>query len=331
MTKTYIIAETACSHDGQEVLARTLIDAAGQAKSDAVQLQIWDRTKIITPNHTSEPILASIELSKEVWASLIDYARATYPEMEIIACVYSIEDLHFVTQQGVDVLKIHASDIDNFEFLIEASKTGKRIDLSIGGCQLSEISRAIETIKDNGTSDIWLMYGIQNFPTPAKDINLNYMQQLEKVYQLPVGYQDHSEPESLAAYTMIAAAIGSGVNIIEKHITHDRALKGIDHQAALNPDEYEKFVAMIRDLDHAMTKKPILKPSDAERKYKSYAEKTIVAAQSLPKGTHITREHLAILRSDDKGLTPRELRDAIGRKIKHDIEPFTPLSSNDLE
>ena len=39
-TSTYIIAEMACSHEGDPALARKIIDAAGGAGADAIQFQI---------------------------------------------------------------------------------------------------------------------------------------------------------------------------------------------------------------------------------------------------------------------------------------------------
>ena len=36
-----IIAEMACSHDGQLELAQKIVDGAGGAGADAIQFQIW--------------------------------------------------------------------------------------------------------------------------------------------------------------------------------------------------------------------------------------------------------------------------------------------------
>src|SRR5258708_32471214 len=47
----YVIAEMACSHEGDPALARTIIDAAGHAGADAVQFQIWLAKDLMGPPH----------------------------------------------------------------------------------------------------------------------------------------------------------------------------------------------------------------------------------------------------------------------------------------
>ena len=41
LNKPYIIAETACSHDGSISRLKKMINAAYQAGSDAIQFQVW--------------------------------------------------------------------------------------------------------------------------------------------------------------------------------------------------------------------------------------------------------------------------------------------------
>ena len=46
---TYIIAEMACSHEGDPALARKIIDGAGQAGADSIQSQ----TRPVASGHDS--------------------------------------------------------------------------------------------------------------------------------------------------------------------------------------------------------------------------------------------------------------------------------------
>ena len=118
------------------------------------------------------------------------------------------------------------------------------------------------------------MYGMQLFPTQIHATHLRYMMQLRNLFQLPIGYQDHCDGDTEAAFWVPAAAVGMGADIIEKHITHDRSFRGIDHEAALNPDEFARFVKMVREIELAMgdaRPRPFSPDEQTYRKYRRRA------------------------------------------------------------
>jgi N,N'-diacetyllegionaminate synthase len=333
---TYIIAEMACSHEGDAGLARKIIDGAGAAGADAVQFQIWSLKDTVVPHHPDYQMLTRIELSRQAWKDLAGYARERYPGMQIIACVYERSSVDFAEEIQVDAYKIHSADLSNPYLIDYVSRTDKRIDLSVGASTVEEIQSALEWIKSARNQSnaealkVWMMYGYQGFPTPTNAINLNYMLKLGQLFELPVGYQDHSDANSEAAFWLPAAAVGMGVNILEKHITHDRSYKGIDHEAALNPDEFRRFVEMVREIEIAKgnaTPRPF---SPNELKYRKYSKKSLVAGRALPKGTRITEEDLLFMRAADLGLPPDQADRLMGRITKKDINPYDLILEDDL-
>ena len=64
-----------------------------------------------------------------------------------------------------------------------------------------------------------------------EDVNLRAMLTMKEVLGLPVGYSDHTKGIEIP---IAAAALGA--EIIEKHFTLDRNMKGPDHKASLEPD-----------------------------------------------------------------------------------------------
>ena len=326
----YIIAEMACSHEGDPALARKIIDGAGQAGADAVQFQVWKLREMMVPHHPDFDRVSKIELSEEQWSDLATYVRHRYPDMHIAACVYERASVGFCEEIGIDAYKLHAADLSN-PFLVKyVAATGKRIDLSVGASTLGEIATAVEWIRSTSDSQIWLMYGYQNFPTPTDAIHLRYMMKLRNLFELPVGYQDHSDADTEAAFWLPAAALGMGVDILEKHVTHDRAFKGIDHEAALNPDEFARFVQMVRIIERAMGVS-IPKPfSEEERKYRKYSKKSLVASRDLPAGSKVTEEDLLFMRAEDLGLPPDQAHRLVGRVTKRDISAYHLVLETDV-
>jgi sialic acid synthase SpsE len=316
---TFIIAEMACSHEGDPQLARTIIDGAGRAGAGAIQFQIWRLKEILVARHPDYQKCARLEISQPDWSELAGYVRQRYPNMQIIACVQDGPSIDFCETIAVDAYKLHSSDLSNPPIVKRVAKTGRRIDLSVGASTIDEIQKALEWIRSESDSQVWLMYGYQRFPTPTDAIHLNYMRTLRELFRLPIGYQDHSAGGSDAGFWLPAAAIGLGVDIVEKHITHDRAKKGIDHEAALNPDEFARFVAMVREIDAAKGTAVPRPFSNEEQEYRKYCKKSLVAACPVPAGTQLTEEHLAALRAEQLGLPPDQSGRLLGRTARHDL------------
>ena len=78
-----------------------------------------------------------------------------------------------------------------------------------------------------------------------KNLNLNTIKFLKKEYsKYKIGYSDHS-----IGIMVPVAAVALGAEIIEKHITMDRSLKGSDQAGSLESDGIRRMVRDIRNLE----------------------------------------------------------------------------------
>ncbi len=330
-SSVYIIAEMACSHEGDVVLGQSIIDAAGSAEANAIQFQVWSLSDMVVPHHPAYEMLSSIELSRDSWTNLFHYARKKFPEMEIIACVYERGSVDFCESLGIDAYKIHSADLSNPYLIKHIARTGKPIDLSVGASTLNEIQTAVEWIGSSSESPIWLMYGYQDFPTKTDDVHLRYMMNLKRLFGLPVGYQDHSDAETEASFWLPAVAVGMGIDVLEKHITHDRSLKGVDHEAALNPQEFSSFVGMVREIECALGVSTPKEFSKNEIEYRRSSKKSLVAARALDTGTILTEKDFIFMRAETLGVPPDKAHWLIGKKLKNPIAAFHLILYEDLE
>ena len=109
LTQTHVIAEMACSHDGDPTLARRIIDGAGAAGADAIQFQIWQLQDMMVGHHPAFDSVKELELAPSDWRELAHYVRARWPDMAIIACVYTQASVDLAESLDVDAYKLHSA------------------------------------------------------------------------------------------------------------------------------------------------------------------------------------------------------------------------------
>jgi sialic acid synthase SpsE len=179
---------------------------------------------------------------------------------------------------------------------------------------LDEVREAVETVRNaGGNNQLILLHCTSNYPANIEDCNLLAMHTLEKEFNTPVGYSDHT-----LGITVPVAAIAMGASVIEKHFTLDKNLSGPDHRASLEPDELKEMVKEIRNVEKALGTGE-KKPAESEMETQKAARKSIVAKVNIQKGAIITRGMLAIKRPGT-GLAPKYMREVIGKKTKVDIK-----------
>ena len=308
-------------------LMQKISQAAHDAKADILQLQVWSLPYMMSPARKEYGLLEEIEFSYEQWTSIVRTIREKLRGLKIFVCVYEHHSLDFINDLGIDGYKLNSSDLTNYLVLDKIASFKLPIHLSVGASAVSEIQFAINRLRKNNAAEITLMYGHQNFPTDPSTVNLAYMNALGNLFDLPVGYQDHCDADHESAFWLPAASMGMGPSVLEKHITHDRSLKGIDHESALNPDEFAKFVKMVRTIDSAKGEKSPRAFSASEIKYREFQKKTIVASCKIMPGEEITADNICFMRAETLNFTPDRVEEVLGKSVTLEIAPFEVLTS----
>jgi len=314
-SKTFVVCEMSQTYEGSFEVASRLVQAAVEAKSDAIKFQVFKASELATPDYKHFGLFSRLELPPQQWGVLIDQAHQG--SIRALADVFGIKSAQMLLEQKIDGFKIHPTDIKNIPLLIFLAKSGKPLLLSVGGSYPDEITLAIATLRKNGASEIILMHGFQSYPTLVEDANLNKMVLLHQTYGLPVGFADHIDGDHMVRYDLCALAMGLGARLIEKHITVDRALKMEDYESALNPSEFKEFVGHIRALDNAFGSAS-LNLSKAEEAYRKVTKKHIVAARNLPAGTLVSESDIAMKRTAEE-YDFQNQEDILGKKTRQEI------------
>ena len=95
-------------------------------------------------------------------------------------------------------------------------------------------------------NDISILHCVSQYPTQPDNLNLKTITYLKQHYgQYHIGFSDHTI--GIAAPVV---AVGMGAEIIEKHVTIDRRMKGTDQQGSLGPDGVNRMIRDIRIAEH---------------------------------------------------------------------------------
>jgi sialic acid synthase SpsE len=109
-----------------------------------------------------------------------------------------------------------------------------------------------------------------------------------------------------------------GAEIIEKHFTMDRTMKGPDHSFAIEPGELRELVRQIREVESALGDGMKRGPSEAERVSYEVARRSIHARTDIKRGEAI-RESMLICKRPGYGIRPKYLDWVVGRRAAEDI------------
>ncbi len=324
----FIIAEMACAHEGRMDLAKLIIEAAVDAGADAVQLEIFNPSENIVSISDLFDVIKRLAFTPDQWKELFDFTREF--DIALFTFAYDLSSLQLALELGTDGIKLNSSDLSNPDMIILCAESKLPVTMGTGSSTMMEITEALKLFTQHGEEELVLMHGVQSFPTDHHKAHIRRMEILQSAFGCLVGYADHTNADLLLSQSIDLLAVGMGASVIEKHITHDRSQKGVDHESALNPDEFKTFVDNVREASAALGPSRLQTFQEHDWKYRRFQKKYIVASCQIPKGTVLTRDKIVFLRGVKPGISPMKYKNLLGKKTLTKIEPFQPIHFDDL-
>jgi N,N'-diacetyllegionaminate synthase len=324
MKKCWVIAEAGVNHNGSLELAKDLICAAKKAGADAVKFQTFLPEKLASKvaqkaeyqkrdgtDDSQVSMLSKFVLNKKDHQDLMGFCK----EQDIVffSSPFDEESADLLGNLGVDLFKIGSGEITNLPLLKHVAQKGKPMIISTGMSSLGEVETAVRLINGEGCSQLTLLHCTSNYPANPENCNLKAIQTLKQAFGLPVGYSDHTMGIEISL-----AAVALGAEVIEKHLTLDQKLSGPDHEASLNPEEFELLVKGIRKIELSMGD-GIKEMTLSEAPIRDIVRKSLVAACDLTAGSLLLESQISIKRPGT-GLPPAQKALMIGRKLKKDLK-----------
>ena len=328
--KIEIVAEIAQGYEGDTKLTDLLTTGAIASGADAVKFQLVFADELATPDYQYYELFKSLEMPTSVWQETSN--RIHKAGQKLYFDVFGFDSLAIAHEVSADGVKLSTTEFYNRALLAQALSSFEKIFISVGGIPVDDIDNLMDDLLNDHSVKICLMYGFQSEPTPLEQNNLLKLQSFKERYPgFELGFMDHSDGGSDDAFNLSLLAMGMGISVIEKHLTLDRSLKIEDFVSGLAPDQFKKFVKLIRKYEPALGSKSF-ELSELENEYRNKAAKSVVALKDLKKGQVLSPTDAALKRTGTTGggVPIRLLSDALNRELKVNVKKDHPISENQV-
>ena len=324
--KTYIIAEAGVNHNGSVETAKKLISEAKRIGADAIKFQTFKAEELILQetekakyqrNKTNESqfsMLKRLELTQKDFKELMEFSRER--NIEFLSSAFDMQSLEFLVSLNLPRYKLPSGEITTKPFLKKLGGLNKPLIMSTGMCSIEEISSSLKVLYDSGLDkkNLTLLHCNTDYPTAFSDVHLNAMQNLKDLFDVSVGYSDHTVGNEISI-----GAVALGASIIEKHFTLDSKQEGPDHASSLEPNQFLDLVKAIRNTTSALGEYE-KKPSKSELENLFYVRKSIVSFADIKKGEEFSEQNITCKRPAG-GISPMKWDDLLGIKAKRNYHP----------
>jgi len=327
----YIIAEMSANHHQDFDRAVEIVHLAHQAGADAVKLQTYTAETL-----TLDADQPHFQIDQgTVWdgARLYDLYQKAFtpwkwqPELKKIANQFGMDlfsspfdpsAVDFLETLNVPAYKIASFEIIDVPLLRKVAATGKPVIVSTGMATIDEIEQAVNTLRENGCSQVALLKCTSAYPAPVESMNLHTITDLAFRFQVPVGLSDHT----LETQTSVIS-VCLGANIIEKHLTISRKDNGPDSSFSLEPGEFAEMVSAVRQAEKTLGSVHY-GPTKSDQNNLAF-RRSLFVVQDIKAGERFTSDNIRSIRPG-QGLKPIHIDQVLEGIAAESIPRGTPLS-----
>lgn len=335
-SQCYIIAEAGVNHNGSKENAKKLIDIAAGSGANAIKFQTFKAETLVSKDAPQFPyveatknyrktqfdMLRDLELKYEWHEELMDYCNIK--DITFLSTPFHESDVDFLSTLAMPAYKIASGDVSNVPFLKHVASKNKPIIASTGMATISETEVMYKTLVDAGCEKLVILHCTSNYPTSLNDVNLRAMSTIQDLFNIPVGYSDHTQ-----GFQAAICAVAMGASVIEKHFTLSKSMPGPDHKASLEPAELSEYVAKIREAELLLGSGEKV-PTETEILTKNIVRKSLFTKVYIKAGEKLVADMLTTKRPGD-GIAPDRIGDVVGRIARRDIKANAKLSFSDIK
>ena len=119
-------------------------------------------------------------------------------------------------------------------------------------------------------------------------------------------------------------------NVLEKHFTYDKKLRGNDHYHAMDYKNLIEFKKVLRKTYSLIGKNEEKKPIDSENIARKNARRSVVLNKNINAGEKITKNHL-ICKRPGTGISPIHWEQVLGKYARKKMKIDHILTWSDIK
>ena len=324
------IAEISANHLGSLDRAKELVHAAAKAGANYVKFQTYtahtmtlnlDKFKVGTDHELwgGRNLYELYEEAHTPWEwhpELFELARGL--GITPFSSPFDLTAIEFLEDLDVELYKIASLETGDHQLIRRVAETGKRLIISTGATELSEIADLVEVVRQTGNTKLTLLVCTSSYPASPKEAHLKRIETIRNEFDVEVGLSDHT-----LGIGVSLAAITLGASIIEKHLTLRRSDGGADSAFSMEPNEFAQLIVEGKSaFDSLGDSTWRMQPSEQESRS---LRRSLYITQNVKAGELVTRENVRSIRPNG-GCPPKHLGEMLGKRFKFDQVEGTPMS-----
>jgi len=234
----YIIAEAGLNHGGDLDLAKKMIITAAISGADAIKFQAFDTDQRFGDDTENLSLVRPAEFNEKQFKELMKTAHEN--KITFFSTAFDNDSVEMLCDIGVPLFKVASCDVKNKKLLEKVASTQIPVILSTGTANAEEIYAASNIFEKNKCSYA-LLHCVSSYPLNPKNANLKAIKSLKNKFDVAIGYSDHS-----IGIEVPVSSIYAGAQIIEKHFTLAKELRGIDWEISSSPSELTRLIEEVR-------------------------------------------------------------------------------------
>lgn len=327
----YIIAEISANHHQRLDEAIRLVEAAKEARADAVKLQTYTPDTLtiqcerppfligggtLWDGQTLHALYSKAYMPWEWHEPLIN--RAKELGISIFSTAYDATAVDLLERLGTPAFKLASFENVDLPLIRRMAQTGKPLIMSTGMASLDEVKEAVETARAAGARELALLKCTSSYPAAPGEMNLRAILHLQETFGVPVGLSDHTLGTAASV-----ASVALGACLIERHLTLSRSTPGPDSSFSMEPREFKSLVDDVRTVEEALGE--VRYGVTPGEKKSLVFRRSLFVVKDMNSGEIFTAENVRSIRPGH-GLHTRHLQEILGKRSSRKIERGTPLA-----
>lgn len=250
MKEVILVAEIGINHNGDMEIVEDLIYEASHAGFDYVKFQKRNlditvpKEKRNQPKETPWGVMPYIQYKQRL-------ENINYDEIDSIcekagigwfASPWDVNSVQYLASYKPEYIKIASAIVTDLEVVEEIGRSGIPVIISTGMSTKDQFDAALRCL--NREQVHYILACTSTYPTANNEMNMSFMRTLANEYPwAKIGFSNHN-PGILYA----ASSVLYGAEMVEIHVTMDRAMFGSDQAASIEPAGMNKLYNYIQGL-----------------------------------------------------------------------------------